>query len=96
MNQYLELDNLHHLTSSFLKNDISEGEYVSSIRDISDDDKLNFAAYVTVAKLKWKSKVYYAPKIPSDGVLPEFNDDDVVGILGDWGSRFQDAFDLLN
>jgi 3',5'-cyclic AMP phosphodiesterase CpdA len=40
--------------------------------------------------------VYYPPTSSSDGVLPDFDDGEIVGILGDWGTSLQDAFDILD
>ena len=32
----------------------------------------------------------------TDGILPQFGDDETVGILGDWGTNRRDANDLLD
>jgi hypothetical protein len=40
--------------------------------------------------------LYFPPTTAKDGVLPDLEDNDVVGILGDWGTNLQDAFDILD
>lgn len=57
---------------------------------------MNFVSKVTSAKLKYPFKVNRLPTKPTDGVLPEFDDNETVAILGDWGSGFRDSFDLID
>jgi 3',5'-cyclic AMP phosphodiesterase CpdA len=40
--------------------------------------------------------VYYPPTSADDGVLADLDDEDIVGILGDWGTNMHDAFDIMD
>ena len=60
---------------------------LSDFRRFSDKD-LNFAVKSLDAFIDYyeKGDVYYPPVNGKSGVLPEFGDNEIVAILGDWGT----------
>jgi 3',5'-cyclic AMP phosphodiesterase CpdA len=40
--------------------------------------------------------IYHPPVNDQSGVVPEFGDNEIIGILGDWGTNLQDAYDILD
>lgn len=61
--------------------------FLSDFRKFSDKD-LNFAIKCFDAYIDYSEKgdIYYPPVNDRSGVLPEFGDNEVVTILGDWGT----------
>lgn len=61
--------------------------FLSDFRRYSDND-LNFAVKVFDAYVEYSQNgdVYYPPVNEKSGVLPEFGDNEIVAILGDWGT----------
>jgi hypothetical protein len=79
-----------------LTQDILNG--IFGIRLFSDKD-YKFIKMVLEAWLDYglsNKVVYHPPTSDTDGVLPDFGDDEIVGILGDWGTNLPDAFDIMD
>jgi hypothetical protein len=55
-----------------------------------------FGIKVAKAKLKYPTYVYKAPVKDTDGILLDFDDNETVAIVGDWGSNLLDSYDLID
>jgi hypothetical protein len=62
------------------------------------DEDVNFIVKVFDAYAEYSKGgiIYYPPTSDQSGMLPPFEDDEIIGILGDWGTGEVDAFDLLD
>jgi hypothetical protein len=62
------------------------------------DEDLNFIIKVFDAYAEYSKNgvIYYPPTSDQSGMLPFFDDNEVIGILGDWGTGEVDANCLLD
>lgn len=73
------------------------GDLMSLFRRYTDQD-VSFIVKVFEAYAEYSKNgiVYYPPTSDQSGMLPPFDDNEIIGILGDWGTGEVDALGLLD
>lgn len=78
-----------------MRNEMSLDDLEVFTRNYSDYD-VNFITRVRDAKKRYLNpNILKPPTSLNESILPYFEDDEKVAIVGDWGTGLKDAFDLL-